>query len=63
MNTKDMDIITTDDLNIVINKYDDKIYDNVKADLKNDEIIKCIYNELLQKYELNDKEDDLSLES
>ena len=47
MNTKDMDIITTDDLNIIINKYDDKIYDNVKADLTNDEIIKSIYDELL----------------
>ena len=61
MNTKDMDIITLDDLNKVINKYDDKIYDNVKTGLLNDEIIQCIYNALLQKYELNDKEDDLSL--
>ena len=26
MNTKDMDIITTDDLDKVINKYDDKIF-------------------------------------
>ena len=61
MNTKYMDIITTDDLNIIINKYDDKIYDNVKTNLENDEIIECIYNELLEKYGLNDKEDDLSL--
>ena len=61
MNTKDMDIITTDDLNIIINKYDDKIYDNVKTNLKNDEIIKSVYDELLEKYELSDKDDDLSL--
>lgn len=56
-----MDIITTDDLNIIINKYDDKIYDNIKKSLLNDVIIKCIYDELLEKYELNDKDDDLSL--
>ena len=43
MNTKDMDIITIDDLNIIINKYDDKIYANVKTGLNNDEIIKCVY--------------------
>ena len=61
MNTKDMDIITTDDLNKIINKYDNKVYNNVKADISNDVIIKDIYNELLEKYELNDKEDDLSL--
>lgn len=60
MNTKDMDIITVDDLNKVINKYEDKIYNNVKRNLPNDEIIKDIYDEILQKYELNDKEDDLS---
>src|SRR6056300_625183 len=60
MNTKDMDIITLDDLNIFINKYDDKIYDNVKTGLKNNELIKDIYNGLLEKYELNDKDDDLS---
>ena len=40
-----MDIITTDDLDKIINNYDDKIYDNVKIGLNNDEIIKCIYNE------------------
>mgnify|MGYP001336156943 CR=1 FL=1 len=61
MNTKGMDIITTDDLDKIINNYDDKIYNNVKTGLNNDEIIKCIYNELLEKYELNDKDDDLSL--
>ena len=61
MNTKDMDIITTDDLNKIINKYDNKVYNNVKADISNDIIIKDIYNELLEKYELNDKDDDLSL--
>ena len=60
MNTKDMDIITVDDLNNVINNYDDKIYDNVKAGLTNDKIILDIYNELLEKYELTDKDDDLS---
>ena len=61
MDTKGMDIITVDDLNKIINNYDDKIYDNVKIGLNNDEIIECIYNELLQKYKLNDKIDDLSL--
>ena len=61
MNTKDMDIITLDDINCIINKYDNKIYDNTKNILSNEEIIKEIYNELLQKYELNDKEDDLSV--
>ena len=61
MNTKDMDIITTDDLNKIINKYDNKVYNNVKADLSNDIIIKDIYNELINTYELNDKDDDLSL--
>ena len=61
MNTKDMDIITTDDLNKIINKYDYKIYNNVKNDLTNDIIIKDIYNELINTYELNDKDDDLSL--
>tara|TARA_B100001094_G_scaffold278860_1_gene288659 strand:+ start:230 stop:1540 length:1311 start_codon:yes stop_codon:yes gene_type:complete len=61
MNTKDMDIITLDDLNCIINNYDNKIYDNTKNNLSNEEIIKEIYNELLQKYELNDKEDDLSV--
>ena len=61
MNTKDMDIITTDDLNKIINKYDDKIYNNVKNDLTNDIIIKDICDELINTYELNDKDDDLSL--
>jgi len=61
MNTKDMDIITLDDLNCIINNYDNKINDNTKNNLTNDKIIKDIYNELLQKYELNDKEDDLSV--
>lgn len=61
MNTKDMDIITTDDLNKIINKYDDKIYNNVKINLTNDIIIKDIYNELINTYELNDKDDNLSL--
>lgn len=61
MNTKDMDIITTDDLNKIINKYDNKIYGNVKNNLTNDIIIQDIYNELLNTYELNDKDDDLSL--
>ena len=61
MNTKDMDIITTDDLNKIINKYDDKIYNNVRNDLTNDIIIKDIYDELINIYELNDKDDDLSL--
>lgn len=61
MNTKDMDIITTDDLNKIINKYDDKIYNNVRNNLTNDIIIKDIYNELINTYELNDKDDDLSL--
>ena len=61
MNTKDMDIITTDDLNKIINKYDDKIYNNVRNNLTNDIIIKDIYNELINTYELNDKDDNLSL--
>tara|TARA_B100000900_G_scaffold393263_1_gene389584 strand:+ start:4091 stop:5398 length:1308 start_codon:yes stop_codon:yes gene_type:complete len=61
MNTKGMDIITIDDLNNIINKYDDIIYGNVKIGKSNDETIECIYNELLEKYNLNDKEDDLSL--
>ena len=60
MNTKDMDIITLDDLNNIITKYDKKIYDNIKKEITTDDIIKDIYNELLDKYELNDKEDDLS---
>ena len=61
MNTKDMDIITTDDLNKIINKYDDKIYNNVRNNLTNDIIIKDICDELINTYELNDKDDDLSL--
>lgn len=62
MNTKGMDIITLEDLNQIINKYNNKIYDNVKKGiLINDEIIKDIYNELLEKYELKQKEDDLSV--
>lgn len=62
MNTKDMDIITLDDLNCIINNYDNKIYQNTKnCNFLNEEIIKEIYNELLQKYELNDKDDDLSV--
>ena len=61
MNTKDMYIITTDDLNKIINKYDDKIYNNVRNDLTNDIIIKDICDELINTYELNDKDDDLSL--
>ena len=61
MNTKDMDIITLDDLNCIINNYDNKIYNNTKNNLSNEEIIKEIYNELLQKYKLNDKDDDLSV--
>ena len=47
--TKDMDIITIDDLNIIINRHND-VYDNVKTGLTNDEIIKCVYDELLEKY-------------
>ena len=61
MNTKDMDIITTDDLNKIINKYDDKIYNNVKINLTNDIIIKDICDELINTYEQNDKDDNLSL--
>ena len=61
MNTKDMDIITLDDLNCIINNYDNKIYDNIKKEITTDDIIKDIYNELLQKYKLNDKDDDLSV--
>ena len=61
MNTKDMDIITLDDLNNIITKYDNKVYDNIKKEITTDGIIKDIYDELLQKYELNDKDDNLSI--
>ena len=61
MNTKNMDIITLDDLNKIINNYDDKIYDNTKrGNHPNEKIKKDIYSELLNNYDLNDKTDDLS---
>jgi len=57
----DMDIITKDDLNNIINNYDTILYDSVRINGDIMDIHDDIYIEILQKYQLSDKEDDLSM--
>jgi len=55
-----MDIITKDDLNDIINNKDSLIYESIRNNKDTDTIKDDIYSEILQKYDLIDKNDDLS---
>ena len=62
MNTKEnMDIITLDDLNHIIDEYDNVLYDNVRMNQDISSISDNIYTQIVEKYNLVDKEDDLSM--
>jgi putative phage-type endonuclease len=56
-----MDIITKDDLNNIIDEYDKVIYDNVRRGKDTSSLSESIYVEIVEKYGLLDKEDDLSV--
>ena len=56
-----MDIITKDDLNDIINNKDSLIYESIRNNKDSDTIEDDIYSEILQKYDLIDKNDDLSV--
>jgi len=56
-----MDIITKDDLNNIIDEYDKVIYDNVRCGKDTSSLSESIYVEIVEKYGLLDKEDDLSV--
>jgi len=62
MNTKEnMDIITLDDLNHIIDEYDNVLYDNVRMNQDISSLSDNIYTQIVEKYNLVDKEDDLSM--
>ena len=62
MNTKEnMDIITQDDLNHIIDEYDNVLYDNVRMNQDISSLSDNIYVDIVEKYKLVDKEDDLSM--
>jgi putative phage-type endonuclease len=62
MNTKEnMDIITLDDLNHIIDEYDNVLYDNVRMNQDISPLSVNIYTQIVEKYKLVDKEDDLSM--
>jgi hypothetical protein len=56
MNTiEGMDIITKDDLNNIIDEYDNVIYDTVRDNKDTSFLSDSIYVEIVDKYELVDK--------